>query len=168
MPHANPSGPTDFYQFHARSLRGEDISMERYQGQVVLLVNTASKCGFTPQYEGLEVLHRNYGAAGLVVLGFPCNQFGNQEPGDADQIEGSCLINYGVSFQVFEKVEVKGPGAHPLFSWLTGRLPGILGPTVKWNFTKFLIGRDGTPLRRFAPITRPERMEGEVRKALGV
>jgi glutathione peroxidase len=130
-------------------------------------VNTASKCGFTPQSAGLEMLYPKYSNEGLVVLGFPCNQFLHQEPGDARTIENTCLLNYGVSFPVFEKVDVKGPHAHPLFIWLTAEFPGIFGRDVKWNFTKFLIGADGTPLRRFAPITRPENMEKEIRKALG-
>lgn len=155
-----------FYDFPVRSLNGKDVSLADYAGQVVLVVNTASKCGFTPQYEGLEALHRKYAKDGLVVLGFPCNQFGNQEPGDASTIESSCLLNYGVSFQVCEKVDVKGPNAHPLFNWLTAQLPGIFGRKVKWNFTKFLIGRDGTPLKRFAPLTKPERIDGDIRKAL--
>jgi glutathione peroxidase len=157
----------EFHQFRARTLRGEELQLERFDGKVVLVVNTASKCGFTPQYAGLERLYKAYAEQGLVILGFPCNQFGNQEPGDADAIEGSCLINYGVSFPVFEKIDVKGALAHPLFCWLTERLPGIFGRDVKWNFTKFLIGRDGTPLRRFAPVTGPEKMEGAIREALG-
>lgn len=158
---------SEFHTLHARSLRGEDVALSRYAGKVVLVVNTASKCGFTPQYAGLEDLYRRFADKGLVVLGFPCNQFGNQEPGDASAIEGSCLINYGVSFPMFEKIDVKGPNAHPLFNWLTTQLPGILGRGVKWNFTKFLIGRDGAPLRRFAPITRPEKLEADIRSVIG-
>jgi len=158
---------SEFHTLHARSLRGEDVALSRYAGKVALVVNTASKCGFTSQYAGLEDLYRRFAGEGLVVLGFPCNQFGNQEPGDAKTIEGSCLINYGVSFPMFEKINVKGPNAHPLFNWLTTQLPGIWGRGVKWNFTKFLIGRDGTPLRRFSPITRPERLEVDIRSALG-
>jgi len=159
---------SEFHTLNARSLRGEDIPLSRYEGKVVLVVNTASQCGLTPQYEGLEALHRKYAKDGLVVLGFPCNQFGNQEPGDAGTIEGSCLINYGVSFPIFEKTDVNGPNAHPVFKWLTAKLPGLLGSKVKWNFTKFLVGRDGRPLRRFAPTTQPAKIEGEIRKALGV
>ena len=121
-----------------------------------------------PQYAGLESLYRKYAEQGLVIFGFPCNQFGSQEPGDAASIRNGCLLNYGVSFPMFEKTDVKGPHAHPLFAWLTRKLPGILGRTVKWNFTKFLISRDGTPLRRFAPLTRPEKIEGAIRGALGV
>ncbi|NDY93905.1 glutathione peroxidase [Ideonella livida] len=159
---------TDFFSHSARSLRGQPVPLAEYRGKVVLVVNTASKCGFTPQYAGLEALHQKYADQGLVILGFPCNQFGNQEPGDASTIEGSCLIHYGVSFPMFEKVEVNGAGAHPLFVWLKSRLPGWLGGRVKWNFTKFLIGRDGQPLRRFAPITKPEALEPHIRRALGL
>jgi len=157
-----------FHQFSAASLRGEPIALERYVGQVVLVVNTASKCGFTPQYAGLEALQRKYGEQGLVILGFPCNQFGQQEPGNADTIENSCLINYGVSFPMFAKVDVKGAQAHPLFDWLTHQRAGWLGRNIKWNFTKFLIGRDGQVLSRFAPITRPDKIEPAIRRALGL
>jgi glutathione peroxidase len=159
---------SQFHAFGARTLRGEQVSLSRYEGKVVLVVNTASKCGLTPQYAGLEQLYRQYAEHGLVILGFPCNQFGNQEPGDADTIEGSCLINYGVSFPMFDKVLVNGPQAHPLFVWLKHALPGVLGGRVKWNFTKFLLGRDGEPLRRFSPITRPKNMEADIRRALGL
>jgi len=157
-----------FYQFRARSLQGEEVSLQRFAGKTVLVVNTASKCGFTPQYAGLENLYRKYKDRGLVILGFPCNQFGNQEPGDAASIRNECLLNYGVSFPMFEKTDVKGARAHPLFSWLTTSLPGIFGKSVKWNFTKFLVDRDGAPLRRFAPLTKPERIEGAIRDALAV
>ena len=159
---------SEFHRFQACSLRGEPVEISRYAGQVVLVVNTASKCGFTPQYAGLEALYRKYADQGLVVMGFPCNQFGQQEPGDADAIEGSCLINYGVSFPMFEKIDVKGPNTHPLYQWLTAQLPGLLGRQIKWNFTKFLIGRDGQPLRRYASITRPEKIEPDLRQALGI
>jgi glutathione peroxidase len=158
---------SEFHDFRARTLRGEEVSLSRFGGKTVLVVNTASKCGFTPQYAGLELLYRQYADDGLVVLGFPCNQFGRQEPGDADSIENTCLVNYGVSFPVFEKIDVKGSSAHPLFAWLTAKLPGMLGRSVKWNFTKFLIGADGAPLRRFAPMTKPEKIEADIRKALG-
>ena len=156
----------EFRQFDARTLRGEQVSLSRYDGKVVLVVNTASKCGFTPQYAGLEALYRRHSQAGFVVLGFPCNQFGHQEPGDADAIENGCLVNYGVSFPVFEKIDVKGAHAHPLFNWLTAQLPGLFGRKVKWNFTKFLIGRDGVPLHRFSPKTAPEKIDADIRKAL--
>lgn len=160
---------TPFYQLTATRLRGQPLSMADYAGKVVLVVNTASHCGFTPQYAGLEALYKKYAAQGLVVLGFPCNQFGKQEPGGADEIEQTCHVNYGVSFPMFEKVDVNGPAAHPLFRYLKQALPGVLGGRIKWNFTKFLIGRDGTPLTRLRrsrrrrkwkpPLSRPSRAE---------
>jgi glutathione peroxidase len=154
------------FDFTARSLKGEEVALSRFGGKVVLVVNTASLCGFTPQYRGLEDLYRRLGPDGLVILGFPCNQFGRQEPGDSASIGKGCLLTYGVSFPIFEKVEVKGPAAHPLFQWLTRELPGTLGRQVKWNFTKFLVDRDGRPVRRFAPITPPLRLERPIRRAL--
>lgn len=157
---------TNFYPFSARTLRGEPIPMADYAGKVILVVNTASHCGFTPQYAGLEALYQKYAAQGLVVLGFPCNQFGKQEPGGADDIEQTCHINYGVSFPMFEKVEVNGPAAHPLFRYLKEALPGVLGGRIKWNFTKFLIGRDGKPLKRYAPFTKPENIKADIIAAL--
>ena len=156
-----------FHQLRARTLGGEEIPLARFAGNAVLVVNTASQCGFTPQYAGLESLYRKYAAQGFTVLGFPCNQFGRQEPGDAASIREGCLVNYGVTFPMFEKVDVNGPRAHPLFAWLTSQRPGVWGGRVKWNFTKFLIGRDGTALRRFAPITRPEKLERAIESALG-
>lgn len=158
---------TRFYEFTATSLDGRPISMADYAGKVVLVVNTASQCGFTPQYAGLEALYKKYAEQGLVVLGFPCNQFGKQEPGGADEISKTCHINYGVSFPMFEKVEVNGSAAHPLFRYLKNELPGVLGGRIKWNFTKFLVGRDGKPLKRFAPMTTPEKIEGAIVAALG-
>lgn len=155
-----------FYQFRAKLLSGEEIPMERYSGKVVLVVNTASKCGFTPQYAGLEELYRKYKDQGLVILGFPCNQFGNQEPGDAASIQSNCLINYGVTFPVFEKIEVNGAGAHPLFSWLTTKLPGLFGRKIRWNFTKFLLGKDGRPRKRFAPSTKPAKLDRFIQELL--
>ena len=157
---------TPFYQLTATRLRGQPLSMADYAGKVVLVVNTASHCGFTPQYAGLEALYKKYAAQGLVVLGFPCNQFGKQEPGGADEIEQTCHVNYGVSFPMFEKVEVNGNAAHPLFRYLKNELPGVLGGRIKWNFTKFLIGRDGKPLKRFAPMTTPEKMDPAILAAL--
>jgi len=157
---------TPFHQLTATSLRGELIPMADYAGKLVLVVNTASHCGFTPQYAGLEALYKKYAAQGLVVLGFPCNQFGKQEPGGTDEIAQTCHINYGVSFPVFEKVKVNGAATHPLFRYLKEELPGVLGGRIKWNFTKFLIGRDGKPLKRFAPITTPEKMEATIVAAL--
>lgn len=159
---------TTFYQLTATSLRGEPILMADYAGKLVLVVNTASKCGFTPQYAGLEMLYKKYGAQGLVVLGFPCNQFGKQEPGGADDIAQTCHNNYGVSFPMFEKVDVNGAAAHPVFRYLKAELPGVLGGRILWNFTKFLIGRDGKPLKRFAPITTPQKMEAAIVAALGI
>ena len=157
---------TSFYPFTATSLDGRPISMADYAGKVVLVVNTASECGFTPQYAGLEALYKKYATQGLVVLGFPCNQFGKQEPGGAEDISKTCYINYGVSFPMFEKVEVNGASAHPLFRYLKNELPGVLGRRIKWNFTKFLIGRNGEPIKRFAPMTTPEKMEGTIVEAL--
>lgn len=159
---------TTFYQLTATSLQGQPISMADYVGKLVLVVNTASHCGFTPQYAGLEALYKKYAAQGLVVLGFPCNQFGKQEPGDADDIAQTCHINYGVSFPMFEKVEVNGARMHLVFRYLKGELPGLLGGRVMWNFTKFLIGRDGKPLKRFAPFTTPEKMEAAILEALKI
>ncbi|MDF7647420.1 glutathione peroxidase [Pantoea sp. Acro-805] len=158
---------TPFHQLNAVGLRGQPISMADYAGKLVLVVNTASHCGFTPQYAGLETLYKKYAAQGLVVLGFPCNQFGKQEPGDADDISQTCHINYGVTFPMFEKVEVNGAATHPVFRYLKDELPGVLGGRIKWNFTKFLIGRDGKPLKRFAPICTPEKMEAAILAALG-
>ena len=155
-----------FYQLIARSLNDQLVSMEDYADKVVLVVNTASHCGFTPQYSGLEALYKKYAAQGLVVLGFPCNQFGKQEPGSADDIAQTCYINYGVSFPMFDKVEVNGATAHPVFRYLKNELPGLLGKRIKWNFTKFLIGRDGEPIKRFAPNTTPEKIEAAILAAL--
>ncbi|WP_161889702.1 glutathione peroxidase [Pontibacter russatus] len=155
-----------FYDLSATSLQGREVPMEAYKGKVVLVVNTASKCGFTPQYEGLETLYRRHKDEGLVVLGFPCNQFGNQEPGGKEEIEEGCLINYGVSFPMFDKVDVNGPHAHPVFRYLKSELGGILGSRIKWNFTKFLIDASGKPVKRFAPITKPEKLEPYIAKLL--
>jgi glutathione peroxidase len=157
---------TRFYQLTATRLDGQLNSMADYAGRVVLVVNTASQCGFTPQYGGLEALYKKYADQGLVVLGFPCNQFGKQEPGGAEEISKTCYINFGVSFPMFEKVEVNGSAAHPLFRYLKNELPGVLGGRIKWNFTKFLIGRDGKPLKRFAPMTTPEKMDPAILAAL--
>jgi len=151
-----------FYQLTASSLNGQLVPMADYAGKVVLVINTASHCGFTPQYAGLETLYKKYADQGLVVLGFPCNQFGKQEPGDADEIAQTCHINYGVSFPMFGKVNVNGSSTHPIFHYLKGELPGVLGGRIKWNFTKFLIGRDGKPIKRFAPTTTPEKMEAAI------
>ena len=147
------------FSFSAESLQGQTISMDDFSGKLVLVVNTASQCGFTPQYAGLETLYQRYKDQGLVILGFPCNQFGGQEPGDAQNIAQTCQINYGVNFPIMAKVAVNGADAHPLFQWLSAELPGWLGKSIKWNFTKFLIGRDGQPIKRFATITKPAQME---------
>jgi glutathione peroxidase len=152
--------------FHAATLTGADRSLADYAGQVVLVVNTASKCGFTPQYAGLEELYKAHKDEGFVVLGFPCNQFGAQEPGSADEIEEFCQLNYGVSFPMFEKVDVNGDDEHPLFGWLKSEKSGLLGGRIKWNFTKFLIGRDGRVIERYAPTTKPEDLEKDVVAAL--
>ena len=156
------------YDFSASALDEKKIDLKKYQGKVVLVVNTASKCGLTPQYAGLEALHEKYQERGLDVLGFPCNQFGAQEPGDAAQIGAFCEENYGVSFQMFGKIEVNGDGAHPLYKWLTRAAPGLLGSeAIKWNFTKFLIGPDGHVVKRYAPQTEPADLEGDIEKLIG-
>jgi len=159
---------TDIYSLQATSLTGQPVDLAQYKGKVVLVVNTASQCGFTPQYAGLEALYQRYRERGFVVLGFPCNQFGGQEPGGAAEISQTCQINYGVTFPMFSKVEVNGPNAHPLFALLTQALPGWLGRPIRWNFTKFLIGRDGRPLKRFASLIKPAALSGAIEKALAV
>lgn len=148
-----------FYTLSAQSITGNDIPMQTYEGKTILVVNTASKCGLTPQYEGLEALYNKYKDQGLIILGFPCNQFGNQEPGDEKSISEGCLINYGVTFPMFAKVEVNGKGTHPIFKYLKKELSGLLGSKVKWNFTKFLIDAEGNPIKRFAPVTKPEKID---------
>jgi len=151
------------YDIPVTTLRGDDVTLAEYRGQVVLIVNVASACGFTPQYAGLERLYRTYRSRGLVVLGFPCNQFGGQEPGSATEIEQFCLSTYDVTFPMFAKVEVNGRQAHPLFRYLTRQRPGLLGSrAIKWNFTKFLVARDGTVVRRYAPATPPEQVEHDL------
>jgi len=158
------------HEFSASLLNGGVVSLSEFNGRVLLIVNTASKCGFTPQYAGLEELYRANKRRGFEVLGFPCNQFGAQEPGSAEEIGGFCERNYGVSFPMFAKIEVNGPGAHPLYQFLKRRKPGILGPigggSIKWNFTKFLVGRDGRVVARYAPATRPERLARPIVKLL--
>jgi len=154
------------YDFKAKSLAGEDIPLQRFEGQVLLIVNTASACGFTPQYRGLEALHQTLHPRGLSVLGFPCNQFGNQEPGDAKQIEQFCTKNYGVTFPMFAKIDVNGNNAHPLFSYLKSEKAGPLGPSIKWNFTKFLVNRSGKVVARHAPTAKPEGLKREIEALL--
>jgi glutathione peroxidase len=156
----------NFYQFSAKSLQGKDIAMDAYKGKVVLVVNTASKCGLTPQYEGLENLYEKYKDKGLIILGFPCNQFGNQEPGTEKEISEGCLVNYGVTFPMFSKIEVNGENAHPIYKYLKNKLPGLLGKNIKWNFAKFLIDTEGIPVKRFAPTTVPEKLVKDIEKLL--
>jgi glutathione peroxidase len=157
----------DFYALSASRINGEAVSMNDYAGKVVLVVNTASECGFTPQYKGLQALYEKYQDQGLVILGFPCNQFGGQEPGENSEIEQVCQLNYGVSFPMFAKTDVNGPDSHEVFKYLTSALPGLMGKKIKWNFTKFLIGRDGRPIKRYAPTKTPEMLEKDILKALG-
>lgn len=159
--------PNDVYEFSAKSLDGKDIKLSEYKGDVLLVVNTASKCGFTNQYAGLEELHKNFGSKGLKVLGFPCNQFGAQEPGAATEIGEFCQKNYGVDFQMFEKIDVNGDDAHPLYKYLTSTVPGVLGTeAIKWNFTKFLVDRSGKVVKRFAPNVEPRDLTEDVEKLL--
>lgn len=158
---------SNIYDFQALSIDGKQVPLSKYRGQPMLIVNTASACGFTPQFAGLEQLHQTYGERGLVVLGFPCNQFGNQDPGSDGEIATFCQRNYGVSFPMMSKIEVNGADAHPLYRWLTAEAPGLLGSkAIKWNFTKFLIGRDGRVLKRYAPQDAPEKLAGDIEAAL--
>lgn len=152
-----------FYSFKVKALTGvKEISLKDYKGKVVLVVNTASKCGFTPQYEGLEALYKKYKDKGLVILGFPCNQFGGQEPGSSEEIAKFCSLKYDVSFPMFQKVEVNGDNADPLYKYLKDALPGTLGNEIKWNFTKFLLDRNGKPIKRFSSMVKPETIEDEI------
>ncbi len=152
--------------FSATDITGKEVDLSQYEGKAVLVVNTASKCGFTPQYEGLEALYGKYEDQGLVILGFPCDQFGHQEPGTEGEIQEFCQLNYGVSFPMFAKVDVNGGGAHPLYQWLRSEKGGIVGDKIRWNFTKFLIGRDGNVVDRYASLTKPEKLEGDIEKVL--
>ena len=155
------------YSFIARSITGEEKSLSEFKGTAALIVNTASECGFTPQYAGLEALYRKYKEKGFAVLGFPCNQFGRQEPGSEKEIQAFCEKNYGVTFPLFAKVNVNGPEAHPLFDYLKQSAPGALGTEpIKWNFTKFLVDRNGMPVERFAPTTKPEGLEKQIERLL--
>lgn len=156
----------EFYSLEALSLSGRQIKMSEFKGKVILIVNTASKCGFTPQYEGLEALYQKYKERGFVILGFPCNQFGNQEPGSNDEIASGCLVNYGVTFPMFSKVDVNGPNTHQVFDFVKSLLPGITGESIKWNFTKFLLDGEAHPVRRFAPFTKPEKIAVYIEKLL--
>lgn len=155
------------YDFLAKTLQGDEITLAEFSGHVVLVVNTASKCGFTSQYEGLEALYRKYKPKGFAVLGFPCNQFGQQEPGDATEIAQFCSRTYDVTFPMFAKIDVNGPDTHPLFAFLKVEGPGVMGTEgIKWNFTKFLVDRSGAVVSRFAPTTTPKELEAEIEKLL--
>jgi len=155
------------YDFEAIQMNGQPLPLDQMRGQVMLIVNTASACGFTPQFGGLEKLHQSYQAQGLRVLGFPCNQFGSQDPGSNSDIASFCQLNYGVTFPMMEKIEVNGPAAHPLYQWLCAEAPGLLGSkAIKWNFTKFLVGRDGRVLKRYAPMDKPEKIKSDIEAAL--
>jgi glutathione peroxidase len=154
------------YDFTAKSLAGDDVPLKQFEGKVLLIVNTASKCGFTPQYEGLEALYRDYKDRGFEVLAFPCNQFGAQEPGDADEIANFCTLTYDVSFPVMAKIDVNGSDADPIFKHLKEEKSGLLGSGIKWNFTKFLVGRDGKVVSRHAPTTKPEQLRKEIEALL--
>ncbi|MBT2716632.1 glutathione peroxidase [Bacillus sp. ISL-57] len=155
------------YEFEVNKINGETISLEEYKGKVMIIVNTASKCGFSPQYDDLQSLYVQYKEDGLVVLGFPCNQFLNQEPGDDLEIDSYCKLNHGVTFPMFAKVNVNGKEAHPLFSYLTENAPGVMGSkSIKWNFTKFLVDRNGNIVSRFAPKTKPLEMEENIKKII--
>ncbi len=154
------------YDFTAQSLSGEQVPLKRFEGQVLLIVNTASACGFTPQYRGLEALQRAYGPRGFSVLGFPCNQFGHQEPGSAKEIAEFCASNYDVSFPMFAKIDVNGSNAHPLYAYLKREKSGLLGASIKWNFTKFLVDREGKVVGRFAPTDRPEALKTKIEALL--
>ena len=155
------------YDFEALQINGKAVPLSKFQGKAILIVNTASACGFTPQFAGLEELHQSYGKRGLVVLGFPCNQFGAQDAGSNDEIVEFCQVNYGVSFPMMAKIDVNGAQAHPLYQWLAAEAPGMLGSkAIKWNFTKFLVGKDGAVLKRYAPTDTPASMTQDIEAAL--
>jgi len=157
----------DVYTFKVKTIDGKETSLQDYQGKVLLIVNVASKCGFTPQYEGLEKLYKKYKDQGLEILGFPCNQFGAQEPGTEADIQSFCSLTYGVDFPMFSKIDVNGTNAHPLYKYLTTEKPGILGTeAIKWNFTKFLIDKQGEPVKRYGSADKPESLEGDIEKIL--
>ena len=159
---------TSAYDFEAVDIDGKTVSLSDYRGKALLIVNVASKCGFTPQYTGLEKLWQDYRERGLVVLGFPCDQFGNQEPGNEEEIKNFCSLTYEVDFPLFAKVDVNGAQAHPLWKWLKKEKGGLLGiDAIKWNFTKFLVGRDGKPIKRYAPTDKPESLVDDIESALG-
>jgi len=154
------------FDLSAKSLDGEQVPLRRFEGKVLLIVNTASQCGFTPQYRALEALQREFSSRGFAVLGFPCNQFGGQEPGDATEIMAFCTSKYDVTFPMFEKLDVNGPNAHPLYNYLKGEKSGLLGASIKWNFTKFLVDRAGNVVARHAPTTKPESLKKEIEALL--
>ena len=158
---------TTVYDFDALQIDGKKVALDKYRGKPMLIVNTASACGFTPQFAGLEALHKQYASKGLVVLGFPCNQFGAQDTGSNTEIAEFCQLNYGVSFPLMAKIDVNGSGAHPLYQWLAKEAPGLLGTkSIKWNFTKFLIGKEGQVLKRYAPTDTPESLAKDIAAAL--
>lgn len=157
-----------FHDFTADTLAGQPQQLSDYHGNVVLVVNTASQCGLTPQYDALETLFEEYANRGLVILGFPCDQFGNQEPGTEAEIDSFCSINFGVTFPMFAKIDVNGEQAHPLYQWLRTEKGGILGDAIKWNFTKFLVGRDGSVIKRYPPTTTPDKISPDIEAALGL
>jgi glutathione peroxidase len=156
----------NFYDFEAINIHGQKQSMTEYKDKVVVVVNTASKCGLTPQFKDLELLYKKYKDQGLVILGFPCNQFAQQEPGESKDIKEFCELNYGVSFPMFSKIDVNGDNAHPLYKYLKSKKSGWFGSSIKWNFTKFVIDRNGVPVKRFPPITKPAKMEALIKKLL--
>lgn len=163
------AAPRSAYDFEATSITGQAVPLSDYRGKVLLIVNTASACGFTPQYAGLQALHEQYGERGLVVMGFPCNQFGSQEKGSASEIASFCDLNFGVRFPLMGKIDVNGANAHPLYRWLTAEAPGVLGTkAIKWNFTKFLVGRDGQVIRRYAPQDAPPKLAKDIESALAL
>ena len=155
-----------FYDFKAKKINGQEVEMKDYEGKVVLIVNTASKCGFTPQFAELENLYKEYKDSGLEILGFPCNQFAKQDSGSNEEIHSFCQLNYGVSFNMFEKIEVNGKNAHPLYRFLKDEQGGIMGSDIKWTFTKFLIDRDGNVVKRYAPIVKPSKIESDIKDLL--
>ena len=158
---------TTVYDFKALQIDGKSVALKKFKGKVLLIVNTASACGFTPQFAGLEELHQQFASDGLAVLGFPCNQFGAQDSGSNEEIAGFCQLNYGVTFPMMAKVEVNGDDAHPLYQWLCQEAPGLLGSkAIKWNFTKFLVGKDGAVIRRYAPTDTPQSLAKDIEKAL--
>jgi glutathione peroxidase len=160
--------PTTAWDFQADSLAGQPTPLSAFRGRVALIVNTASRCGLTPQYRGLQALYERFADRGFVVLGFPCNQFGHQEPGGSDEIAQFCETNYGVSFPMFGKIDVNGDSAHPLFQWLKAQKPGVLGiEAIKWNFSKFLVDRDGRVVERYAPTTEPDAIAADIERLLG-